>query len=184
MTCDTCATEPYFDKLCKVCFTGQLERRIRKDIRANAPVQKDDVLLITDPLCEAVIKGIIPGLPVTMTSDEHATGNAGKRVLLWSLDDEIHHFLSRFLAGEEFPDLGHGKDIKLFLSLREKELEAFAQAKGFLYTPRPKDRLRELIDQFEVKHPETKFALGKSMEDIRKAMCTAENLPANKTQTI
>ncbi len=184
MTCDTCATEPYFDKLCKVCFTGQLERRIRKDIRANAPVQKDDVLLITDPLCEAVIKGIIPGLPVTMTSDEHAAGNTGKRVLLWTLDDEIHYFLTRFLAGEEYPHLGHGKDIKLFLTVREKELEAFAQAKGFPYTQRPKDKLGELIDRFETKHPETKFALGKSIENIRKAMRAAENLPANETQTI
>jgi len=181
MVCDRCAKEPYFDKLCKVCFVGQIERRIRKDIRANAPVQKDDTLIITDPLCEAVMKGIIPGLPVTITHDDHHVENIGKRVLLWTLDDEIHHFLSRFLAGEEFPDLGHGKDIKLFLSLREKELEAFAQAKGFLYTPKPKDRLRERIDQFEAKHPETKFALGKSIEDIRKAMRAAENLPANET---
>lgn len=171
MSCDDCAKEPYFEKLCKSCFIDQMEKRIRREIRMNAPIQKDETLIITEPLCETVIREIIQSMPVTITRDVHARG---KRVLSWTLDDEIHHFLSRFLSGEESTGLGHGNNIKLFLPIREKELEAFARAKGFSYAPKPKDKLRELVDKFEAKYPETKFSLAKSVEEIRKAMSLKE----------
>lgn len=90
------------------------------------------------------------------------------------MEDEIQYFLNKFLQGEDYSEIGHGNDIKLFLTIREKELEAFARAKGFSYTSKPKDKLRELVDKFEAKYPETKFSLAKSIEEIKKAISIKE----------
>ena len=164
MACERCASEPYSGELCRSCFLAHIERRIRKDLRMNALISKGDTLILTDPLCRRVIEDIVQGMPLTITDDG---GAPGKRVLPWTMDDEICYFLKRFLAGEEYPELGHGKAIKLFLTVREKELEAFAKAKGLPFTPRPRDRFRALIDNLEARHPETRFSLAKSIEEIR-----------------
>ena len=50
----------------------------------------------------------------------------------------------------------------------DKELEAFAKAKDLSFTPKEKGNIAELLDKLEAKHPETRFSLGKSVEEIRK----------------
>ena len=174
MACDNCSKEPYAEKLCKDCFVEQIEKRIKRNIKAHAPVQRGETLLVENELCRIILLDIIQGLPVTILSLATNVHQKGRKVLCWTLDDEIHYFLTQFFANEEYNALGHKDAIKLFISIRDNELELLAKAKGLLYTTKPKDKIHELIDNLEQKHPETKFSLAKTMEELKKILTLDE----------
>ncbi len=165
MKCTKCKKEAYENGLCKSCFSRYIERKIRKELRIHKLIQRNDTLIISDPLCEYVIKRAIKEMPIKILKR-----GKGKKVLPWTTDDECHHFLSLFLNNKPLKNLGHGKDVKLFLSLREAEVAAFAKAKGFKF-PRPKkDTITTILDKLEKKHPQTKHSLLRSINDIKDAL--------------
>ena len=52
----------YLEPLCKRCFCGVVEKRIRKYTRLSKAFGKNDNVLITDWLCDFVVKRIIEEL--------------------------------------------------------------------------------------------------------------------------
>jgi len=165
MKCNKCKNIAYENGLCKSCFSRYIERKIRKELRVNQLIRKNDTLIITDPLCEHIIKRILKDMPIKILKR-----GKGKKVLPWTIDDECHHFMSLFLANKSLKDLGHGKDIKLFLSLREAEACAYAKAKGFKFSKRKKDTIMKVLDELEKKHTQTKYSLLRSINDIKDAL--------------
>jgi hypothetical protein len=164
MKCQKCKNRAVFEDLCKSCFSRYIERKIRRELRTSKLISRDDILVITDPLCEFVIKRALKGLPVKITKR-----GKGKRVLPWTVEDECHAFLSLFLNNKPLKGIGHGKDIKLFLTLREAEVSAYAKAKGFQFKARRKDTIMKVLDELEKKHSQTKYSLLRSINDIKKA---------------
>ncbi|MBW2999255.1 hypothetical protein KY339_01165 [Candidatus Woesearchaeota archaeon] len=163
MLCKKCKKKAYYNEFCKKCFCQQIEARVRKELRLKKLIQKNDVLLITSPFCEYMVKSIMKGLPLKIVKK----GKHDKKVILWTMDDEIEYFLKNFFAGKKYIELSHhGKNIKLFLKVKHDELMAFARAKGFKLKKKKITPILEMIEKLEKKHPETKFSLGKSMEKL------------------
>src|SRR3989344_5701744 len=82
--------------LCNNCFIKIIEKRIRKYIRINKLIKKNDKLLIKDPLSLYFIKKIIKS-PIKIINKK---GKNAKEVIPWSLDDECSLFLDLFFNKE------------------------------------------------------------------------------------
>lgn len=165
MRCKKCMNEAYYSGLCKSCFLRYFERKVRKELRLNRIINRNDTLIITDQLCEYVIRRIIKDMPVKIIKK-----GKGKHVLPWTADDECCHFLSLFLNNKPLKGIGHGKDVKLFLSLLEDEVAAYAKAKSIGFSRRRKDPIIKVLDELEKKHPQTKHSLMRSINDINDAV--------------
>lgn len=165
--CTRCEGEEYHDGLCKSCFCEVIGKRIRKDLRNQQLIKKHDRLLVKDGLCKQIIREILGGLPVEYV--EQAPYD--KEILFWTMEDELEQFLDRLFTGKRLDPLGHFRSqIKLFLHVRDKELEVFAQAKHLNYTTPSRTRLAALVGDMEKKYPEVKFSLLKSIMELKEAM--------------
>jgi len=151
----------------------QIEKRIRKEIRVNKLIQKNNVLVISDALCEDTVKRIVKGMPITIKKRARKDKNE-KKVLLWTLDDEIEYMTDCMFKGKQPTLLGHGKDVKLFITITNEELKRFAKLKKFSLpkTKKSKDfeKISKLIDKVEKKHPETRYSMYQSSIVLRNAL--------------
>lgn len=159
--CQLCHHPPYHADLCRSCYVKRVDKRIRKMIRTQFPIQPHDTLIISDPLCTMVIKDTIQGLPVTI----NGLGD-GKHVIPWTADDEIYQFLDRLFTNKPLHDANPGQHLKLFLCLTAREYEAYAAAKGYPAPQRQPSPYAALIDQIEMKHKETRPTLLKTIDEL------------------
>lgn len=161
MTCIKCKNPVYFERLCRNCLCKQVEKRIRKDLRLSKAVKKDDVLLIKDPISEYFIRKII-SMPIKIVKK----GRYDKEVLPFTLDDEVLEFLENFIEKKSFKE--NKKKIKLFRTVKDDELKAFAKVRKIKYEKKPKEsEIRKIIDEMDKKYPPTKFNLLKSSEKLK-----------------
>ena len=165
MKCIKCKAKILGDfEFCKSHFVENVEKRVKKDIRQNNLIEKDEVLLVKDPLSRHFIEKVI-NVPVKI-------GKKGREAMQWTMDDEILLFLDALFSKRNLKKSGVGiiKDkIKLFRTVTDKELEAYAKIKGLRFnkkrTEKEKSVLAEL-DLLEKDHRETRFSLIKSVEEI------------------
>ncbi len=164
-------------RLCECCFCQWMERRIARELREHDLLKKDATFVVDHALCEHVLKSIVKGMPVTIMrlddKDEHSTQKTAEsvmRVLCWTLDDEIVALLEAIFSGEKPTGLGHHGAIKLFLPLTDAEVSVYAKAKGFPFTPKPKENVQAILERLEKNHPETRFSIASSAKDIAAAL--------------
>ncbi len=161
MGCKICGKNAFFERLCTPCFLRNIESRVRKELRLTKAVEKNKVLLIKDDLSRYFISSII-SMPIKVVK----SGRHDKKVLPWTLDDEIEDFLERTFKGRQ-PKREDKNIIKLFRTVRYKELELFAKLKKIKLEKRKPTKLGKLLDSLENQHLETKFSLLKSVEEIK-----------------
>lgn len=164
--CQKCSNPIYHDQFCKRCFCEVIERRIRKYVRLKELISKHDILVINNPLCEYLIKSIVQDMPVTIKQQ-----GEGKNVLAFTMDDEIEWFLDIIFAGKDLEQeiKQQNKDIKLLITITDKEAQAFAQAKNIMF-PQKQRKYQTILEQLEQKHKETRYSLFKSVEGIKKIL--------------
>lgn len=101
-------------------------------------------------------------------------GNYDKEVLPWTLDDEAAEFLEGFICNK-LRTKNDNKKIKLFRTVKESELIAFASAKKMRYCKNPeKTEVRKIINEMDRKYPCTLFNLLKSSEKLKKILANAK----------
>src|SRR3989344_4178709 len=110
--CKAIISIPHLKPVCKRCFEGIIERRIRKYIRINKLIKKNDRLIIKDPICLYFIKKIIKS-PVKIVKKN------GKEVIPWTLDDECNSFLYNFFKPNF--KIKENNKIKLLRTVTEQE---------------------------------------------------------------
>ncbi len=143
MTCHKCKNkEQYHGDFCKPCFCELLERRIKKYLRQQEAIKKDDILVVDNDLVVYVLEHILT-MPVKIVRD--AT-QEGKKVLAWSMDHELEWFLESLLEKGCVPE-SHQEGIKLFVTISKKELASYAAAKGIVLSGdlKPKPVRQDLI---------------------------------------
>jgi tRNA(Ile)-lysidine synthase TilS/MesJ len=165
---------------CSRCFVKIIEKRVRKEIRFNKLISKNDtILIIDDNSAEAqvnmyVINHIVKGLPLNIIIKKsrfklgQKFSGANKVVVPWNTDKEDEYFLTGILNNTNLLYLGHYKlnetqYIKLLLRISASEVKTFAEINRMSYKGNnTKSIISEMIDKLEREYPETKFSLLKS----------------------
>lgn len=152
---------PHLRPVCSNCFITIIEKRIRKYIRINKLIKKNDRLIIKDPLSLYFIKKIIRS-PIKIVK------NNGKEVLPWTLDDECNLFLKLFFNKNFDINKIKNNNIKLFKTVTDEELIEFSKIRNIKYKTLNKDRnIGDLLNNLS-KYPEIKFSLLKCINNIKK----------------
>jgi len=150
--------------LCNNCFIKIIEKRIRKYIRINKLIKKNDKLLIKDPLSLYFIKKIIKS-PIKIINKK---GKNAKEIFPWSLDDECSLFLDLFFNKNfNIKNIENNK-IKLFKTITDEELTEFSKIKHIKYKQLKKHRNINLLDNLNKKYPDIRFSLLKCIENIKR----------------
>ncbi len=158
MKCSNCSKQAkikYIDKkLCSACFCKIVERKIKQEFK-NYGVVKDEKLSVSDDAVEWCLTEVIK-LPLKL-------GEVGRRVIAWTVDDEIEEFL---VAMFESKKLKVGKEIKLFKQLSKKDVEEYMKIKKIDYSFE-RTELNSKIDKINNKYPQTKNSLLKIIAKVK-----------------
>ncbi len=165
MKCSKCSKKALADlkhqgPLCKECFSRAVERRIRKYVRLNKLFSKGDNIVVKGGLSRFLIEKIIKDLPVSIKRS-----GKGKVVEDRTMDDEIYSFFGAVFAGRkvEWP-----KNISFLRVVTDEEAELFAKFNNVEFKPKRKLRkVKDFIEPISEKHIETKFAVLKSVDQLR-----------------
>ena len=165
----------YTHKLCKKCFIGIVEKRIRKYIRVNELFDaRDNICVINDGsssgiLSEYMIRELSEKMPIRITVRKRLSESAAEKfdkiILPINADRYTDSFFDKLFFGnarEFYKD--NKKIISILQSITEKECHHFVKIKK-LGEPKLENHL---LDEFESPYPETKFASLKSIELLGK----------------
>jgi hypothetical protein len=152
---------------CSRCFCTTIEKRIRKYVRVNRIFSKHDRIVAVGELNHYLVPRIIQGLPVELKLAKRTPKNGrGKIVVVRSADDLACAFVGQVLSNSVKRD-GHETDISIVRVATDRELQLFAKFRKIRFEPNPKNaEIRGMLDTLEAKHPETKFSILKSMEQL------------------
>ncbi|MFO8015587.1 MAG: hypothetical protein R6U32_00635 [Candidatus Woesearchaeota archaeon] len=186
--CIKCPKKAYHNNLCRKHFIQQIEARVKKEIRQKQPISRDDILIMTDPLSRHLLRKSLGGMPVrTAISGKNLSREEkerSKKVLLWTLDDEIIDFLMFFFGERPAPqekgkmhkdrkrenDEGAGT-IRPFRQVKDDELEKYAGAAGIKFKKKKRsareEEIKKAINRIDRKHKETRYSLLKSVEEMK-----------------
>lgn len=172
--------------LCKKDFCWIIEKRIRKNLRKNYDVKKNNKLLVFDDLTEYLIKKIIK-TPVQLIKKSKTffrikeindifgnkkLNNFLKKnrikypVLPWTLDHETCFFIKDMFNNKKPKELKGC--IKLLKYILEDEVIEFCKFRKIKYKRMKETREKKLLDSLGEKYSETKFSLLKSIEKLNK----------------
>ena len=178
MNCIKCSREAAFilqEWYCHDCFCEVIERRLRKYLRTENPIQKGEHLLVLGVLAQHVLKTLIKDLPVTITTVQtHEELAQSKKqcpetrcVLPYTMEYGLRSFLQGVFEGSgENPS----KDIILFLPITMHELRKYVEIKGLQSPVQEHDEFFDVLDKFEEKYPSSKYSLMKSAKAIRQLL--------------
>jgi len=164
-----------FEGFCERCFGEVIEKRVRKHVRLSGLIKKNDVLVVDHPLVAYFVKSIVQDMPVTILEMMPKDCDA-KQVVALTMDDELDAFLDQIFAGKDLvveakrEQEQHTQQIKLLVTLTDKEAVMFAQAKQIEPLPKKTRKYEALLQQLEQKHQETRYSLMKSVEALKKIL--------------
>jgi hypothetical protein len=143
--------------ICSDCFVRLIEKRVRKYVRLNKLFKRNDGLVVKDAIDRYFISNL--DLPVNFVKK-------GKKVVLWSMDDEVNEFVSGLFSGKKVKKT---KDIRLLKVVTDKELLLFAKIKGLKFKANKKNNdVQKFLDAIEKKHGNIKYNLLKNIEELKK----------------
>ncbi len=173
---------------CKDCFLKIIEKRVRKEIRVNKLIKKNDKILIIDNsspeflVGEYLLKKIIKGLPAEIsvkkspyTIGKEFNGSFNKIIIPWNADMEDEYFLKSIFENKKAAYIGHFSIrgrlyIKPLINVLSREIIEFCKIKGLkangLNKKKQKSPVFDMLEDLESEYPEIKFSLLKNIKEI------------------
>lgn len=166
--------------LCDKCFCKIIEKRVRKYVRVNKLFKKNDKIMVTDALCNYLVKSILKGLPVKLfykkvnveklndknIKDFIKKNKINKVVVSWTADDEAQLLLQKVFHDKK--EIKDRKIVKLLNPILDDEALLFSKFKKLQFKINKKDKnLKEFIDKVEKVNPGAVFGLMKSHKKMR-----------------
>lgn len=160
-----------------------IEKRVRKDIRINKLILKNDKLLVLDDgsYCSKLnifmLKSIIKDPTIIIEIKkidlfDYAKFNNdikyNKTIIPWCLDDEIALYLKSMFENKKQIIISD-KTISLILGVTKKEIKDFLDIKKIKYkSSKPIDKdIKLFIGNIDNKYPGTRFSILKSIKALR-----------------
>lgn len=168
---------------CDKCFLEIIEKRIRKEIRTNSLIEKNDKILILNDSSQSSIlnqyflKKIIykPNIKIKKIKRYEQNFNYDKKneytkiIIPHLLDNEIEMLLESFFEDKkEF--LNNNKNIKLLISITKDEANAVMSILKINTKNTLKNNetdISKMIENLEKRYSGTKFSLLKSIKNLK-----------------
>jgi len=138
---------------------------VRKYIRLNDFFQKNDKILVYGDLSHYFIKKILKELPIKIiriktTKDFNKYKKPYKKVIEYTLDDEINFFLKKLFTKFESKK---NNTIKILKLITDEEAFQYAKFHKINFKSNEKNEvIEEFINNLEKNYPDIKFSLLKS----------------------
>lgn len=172
---------------CNGCFQKIVQKRVRKEIRINKLIEKNDKLLILDDesaeakLMLPLLKEILKDLPVTIDIKklkyelgQEIKGKHNKVIIPWNADKEGEYLLNCFFEEAKPKYLSNFKlkektYLKPFIHVMHKEIIEFCKIRQINFKEiKTASLASEMIDNLQKEYPEITFSLVKSSEELKK----------------
>ncbi|MBI4919176.1 hypothetical protein HY837_04545 [archaeon] len=178
MICQKCKQERelFTGKLCSSCFINVLEKRIKKSIREQGGLERNEkILFLLDESVESKItkfffEKIYSNLPLKIDYEkkgsenpefsglfDYQKGEYDKIIVPFTSEKVINDFLKSLFENESFE---REKRINFLESLTIEEIKDVAKIKNFEGIT----NTHELLDKIEEKYPGSKHSLLKSIK--------------------
>lgn len=183
MACLRCGQKEYCSGLCRNHFREHAISRIRREIKDKGLIQRGDVFVIKEPFYAYLLKEVMGGMLLdicrTLNAKNRVKVGQGKKVRIlsdWSLDDELISFMMGFFgekkdAGKAEKAAAKTKIIKPFRTLKEDELIMLSRIARMRLRKKKRtareEELKRAIEKIDKDHPETRYSLLKSIEEIK-----------------
>jgi len=169
MNCKNCNKQATALDLCETCFTKMIEKRIRKYLRINKFIEKNDKVIAVGNVTYHLLKSIFDKLPLNITQVEvQPKETKGVKIVIpWTLDHENHYFLQNFIDDKPKPFLKSNL-IKLLLPITDVEAQLYAKIKKLNYTPMKQDKYTQLFTILEPKYQSVRYAFSTSVSEFKK----------------
>jgi len=150
--------------ICNECFCWLFEKRIRKQTRLDKAFKPKDKILVKGDVAKYLVKSITKDMDVKIVSK-----NYNKKVIEWTLDDELNQFVKNMFEGKKQPK--QDKTIKILKNVTDKDAVLFAKIKGLKFKPNKKDKkVQYFLDKIQEKYPNAKYNLLRNIEELRKLL--------------
>ncbi len=166
--------------ICKFCFTNQIEKRIRKNIRVNRFFSKnDDILIIMNNTngsftTKYIMEQVEQKMPIKLSFKDSFTSedlsNFDIIIASQNTDDEIDTFINQISELNLINEIKNNDEIKkrnhiisVIDNVSEQECFLFNTFKELDTVKVTKHEL----DDFDKPYPETKFSTNKSIKKIK-----------------
>ena len=179
--CKQCETNPVYEftnqrKLCKNCFIDYFNRKVLFTLRKYHLIKSGDVIGYRkgNDFREVVLENILKMISEKYGFDISVLPNkkANKIAVASTLDSESHDIVKSFVD-EDVSKLKNilpsdGNFIKPLYLFLDEEVLLYAKLKNFKFKEAKKkdDRINNLLDDFEEKHPEVKRAVVNSILEL------------------
>lgn len=153
-------------QLCRYCYSGIIEKRVRKHIRINDFLQKNDKVIVFGNLSYYFIKKVLKNLPlevikVRSMKQLQRYGMDTKKVVEFTLDDEINLFLNKIFTRFEIKKMPF---IKILMLITDEEAVIYSKYHRVNFKPNKKDPdIKGFIDGLEEIYPDMKYGLARSI---------------------
>ena len=167
---------------CDKCFLEVIEKRVRKEIRVNDLIQKNDKLLLLDDNSKAAIlnkyflKNIIrdPTIKIKMKKigsydpnfNYDKTDGYQKIIVPYLLDDEISVYLGSFFNNKNEEFLHSKKKIKPVIGVTSDEAKTFLRIKKIVAKKEKTSNIDKMLSRLEKKYPGTRFSILKTIRNM------------------
>ena len=155
---------------CRNCFCKLIERRFSKYLRVNKFIKKHDILLISDPLLESIIQKVVKGMPLKIVQRKPRNSSISKRIVLWTQDDEVSHFISSFFSPSFKLQKPDPVCITPLVTVTDEEARQYALFKKLKFKPNKKPYVYSHLKLLEKKYPELFFSVSRSIKELQKVL--------------
>ncbi len=183
MRCKRCEQEIAKGEFCRRCLVKVVERRVRKDIRLKAGINKGTKILVMDPLSAYFAGNLLPAVEIVRKSassfgirqwDSYVYKNSALNDFLNRKGIDIafaplpmetgpDHYLECLFSGKKPSQPAQGKIFPLFSHVSADELELFCRSKKLTF-PRFGGYSLGFLDRMEKSYPGTKASLAKAVK--------------------
>lgn len=156
-------------KYCKSCFNKYFEKKVRKTIRTNKLISKKDKLGMavkrtSSLVAQFLIKKILRNPKLKIIRNKKFKIKDITRIITgYNLDNEAENIITS-VFNKKKPKLGPRikKEIRPLYLMTEQEIRLFAKLNKIKITKQKLSKTAKLLNKFEDKYPETKYAIVKS----------------------
>jgi len=167
---------------CKRCFCDVIEKRVRKELRINKLLVKNDKVLILDDSSpgSSVVKYLInniikdPTIKIDMkkVNKIELSGDYkdyDKVIVPFVMDDEIVSYLDSYFNNNNKSKEKEDKFVMPLIVLRSDEVLNFAETKKLVFkkSKRSNDDIKKMVDNLEKKYPGTYNSIFKTIRKTR-----------------
>lgn len=181
MACIRCDRKDVTDfthqgKLCPLCFTKEIELRIRRSIRKDGSIKPNMKLILTHPLIDLMIRRVIkypiqtisidkiPKLELKTVKNLLADHKADRLLIPWTLKDEAASILSHYT--QSFDNDMDESIVKFFKAVKLDEVVMYAKLNKRNFKPVYSSVFDDNILRLENGLTGSEFSLIKSHEAL------------------